>query len=188
MLKLIRTAFFMLVILTALTGVAYPLAVTAIAQVLFPAQANGSLVGDPDQPIGSALIGQTNGNPRYFWPRPSATDYGTMPSGGSNLGPTSSTLAENVARRDIQFRQANGLHEDTVVPADMLYASASGLDPHISPAAARLQVARVASARGLDESRVAALVDEHVEGPQFGILGEPRVNVLLLNIALDRLQ
>jgi K+-transporting ATPase ATPase C chain len=188
MMRLLRTALLMLALLTFLTGVVYPLFVTAIAQVLFPAQANGSLLGEPERPLGSTLIGQANDDPRYFQPRPSATGYGTLPSGGSNLGPTSKTLAEQVARRAEDFRVANDLSDDLPVPVDMLFASASGLDPHISPAAARLQVPRVADARGLDETRVAMLVEEFVEGPQFGILGEPRVNVLLLNIALDRLQ
>lgn len=188
MLKLLRTALLMLVILTFLTGVIYPLVVTGLAQVLFPAQANGSLIGGEDAPSGSVLIGQANSDPRYFWPRPSATGYGTIPSGGSNLGPTSTLLAQQVASRAAEFRLANGLPDDTVVPVDMLFASASGLDPHVSPAAAQQQVARVSAARGVDESQIAALVDEYVENPQFGILGEARVNVLLLNMALDRLQ
>jgi K+-transporting ATPase ATPase C chain len=188
MLKLLRSTLMMLVLLTLLTGVVYPLVVTGIAQAVFPVQANGSLIGEAGSAAGSILIGQANDDPQYFWPRPSATDYGTLPSGGSNLGPTSALLAEQVANRAAGFRTANGLPGNIAVPNDMLFASASGLDPHISPDAARLQVARVARARNLDESRVASLVEEHIEDPQFGILGESRVNVLLLNMALDRLK
>lgn len=184
----LRPALSMLVILTLLTGVIYPLVVTGIAQGLFPAQANGSLIGEADRPVGSALLGQANRDPRYFWPRPSATGYGTLPSGGSNLAPTSSTLAEEVAQRASDFRTAHDSPADRPVPVEMLFASASGLDPHISPDAARWQVGRVAAARGLEEARIAALVEEHVEGPQLGFLGEPRVNVFLLNLALDSLQ
>lgn len=184
----LRPALSMLVILTLLTGVIYPLVVTGIAQGLFPAQANGSLVSEADRAIGSELLGQANRDPRYFWPRPSATGYGTLPSGGSNLGPTSATLAEQVAQRESDFRTANDYPADMPVPVEMLFASASGLDPHISPDAARWQTGRVAAARGVEEARIAALVEEHVEGPQLGFLGEPRVNVFLLNLALDSLQ
>lgn len=188
MTRQLRPALSMLVILTLLTGVIYPFVVTGIAQGLFPAQANGSLVGEADRAIGSELLGQANSDPRYFWPRPSATGYGTLPSGGSNLAPASSTLAGQVAQRASNFRTANGLPSAESVPVEMLFASASGLDPHISPDAARWQVGRVAAARGLEEARIAALVEEHVEGPQLGFLGEPRVNVFLLNLALDSLQ
>lgn len=188
MIKQLRPALTMLVLLTLLTGVIYPLVVTGVAQIFFPVQANGSLLGEPDQPVGSALLGQANNDPRYFWPRPSATDYGTLPSGGSNLAPTSANLAELARKRADDFRAANGLPVDAPVPVEMRFASASGLDPHISPDAARLQVPRVAAARGLDQARIARLVEEYVEGPQLFFLGEPRVNVLLLNIALDRLQ
>lgn len=188
MFKQLRPALVMLAILTLITGVIYPLTVTGIGQLLFPAQANGSLVGDETQPIGSALLGQVNGDPRYFWPRPSATEYGTLPSGGSNLAPTSAALAELVTQRAADFRAAHGLSAGDPVPVEMLFASGSGLDPHVSPDAARLQAGRVAAARGLDAARVVALVEEHVEGPQLGLLGEPRVNVLLLNLALDELE
>lgn len=188
MIKQLRPALSLLAFLTLLTGVLYPLVVTAVAQALFPAQANGSLLGDPDRPVGSALLGQANDDPRYFQPRPSATGYGTRPSGGSNLAPTSAALAEQATRRAADFRAAHGLPADAIVPVEMRFASGSGLDPHISPDAARLQIGRVAAARGLEPDRVAALVGAHVEGPQFGLLGEPRVNVLLLNLALDRLQ
>lgn len=188
MMKQLRTGLVMMLIMTLITGVVYPLVVTGIAQLAFPAQANGSLVGDAAQPTGSALIGQANTDLGYFWPRPSATDYGTLPSSGSNLAPTSAALAELVAQRAADFRTANNMAADAPVPVDMLFASGSGLDPHISPDAARLQIGRVAAARGLAEAKVAALVEAHVEGPQLGLLGEPRVNVLLLNSALDALE
>lgn len=186
--KQLKPVLPMLLILTLLTGVIYPLVVTGIAQLLFPYEANGSLLGDEAQPVGSAMLGQANDDPRYFWPRPSATGYGALPSGGSNLGPTSAILAEQVAQRAGQFRADNDLAADTPLPVEMLFASGSGLDPHISPTAARLQIGRVAAARGLNEAQVAALVEEHIEGPQLGFLGQPRVNVLLLNLALDDLE
>lgn len=188
MIKQLRPALFMLTALTLLTGVLYPLVVTGIAQLAFPRQANGSLVMTGDTVVGSALLGQANADPRYFQPRPSATDYGTLPSGGSNLAPTSLELAAAVAQRAADFRAANGLSAAAAVPTELLFASGSGLDPHISPDAARLQVGRVAAARGLDEDAVAALVEAYVEGPQLTILGQPRVNVLLLNLALDGLE
>ncbi len=186
--KQLRPALVLLALLTVVTGAIYPLIVTGLAQLAFPAQANGSLVGHADSPAGSALIGQANDDPRYFWPRPSATSYGTLPSGGSNLAPSSLALAAAAGQRAADFRAANGLAAGAPVPTEMLFASASGLDPHISPDAARLQVARVAAARGLAEGQVAALVEAHVEGPQLSILGQPRVNVLLLNLALDALE
>lgn len=186
--KQLKPVLPMLLLLTLLTGVIYPLVVTGIAQLLFPYQANGSLLGDKSQSAGSALLGQANDNPRYFWPRPSATGYDTLPSSGSNLGLTSPELAEQVAQRTADFRAAHGLEVGVAVPAEMLFASGSGLDPHISPDAARLQIGRIAIARGLDEAQVAALVEQHVEGPQLGLLGQPRVNVLMLNMALDALQ
>jgi K+-transporting ATPase ATPase C chain len=186
--KQLRPALAMLAILTLLTGILYPLVVTGIAQLAFPRQTNGSLVSVGESVVGSALLGQANAGPRYFQPRPSATGYDTLPSGGSNLAPTSLELAAAVAQRAADFRAANGLSADAAVPVEMLFASGSGLDPHISPNAARLQVGRVAAARGLDEATVAALVEEYVEGPQLGILGQPRVNVLVLNLALDGLE
>ncbi len=184
----LKPALLMLLILTVLTGLIYPLVVTGIAQLAFPAQANGSLLGDAAQPAGSALLGQANADKGYFWPRPSATEYGTLPSSGSNLAPTSADLAAAVQQRAADFRAAHGMDASETVPTEMLFASGSGLDPHISPAAARLQVARVAAASSLDEAQVAALVEQYVEGPQLGVLGQPRVNVLLLNMALDALQ
>lgn len=188
MFKQLRPALLMLAILTFLTGVVYPLIITGIAQLEFPSQAHGTLLGDPDQPVGSMLLGQANADPRYFWPRPSATDYNTLPSGAGNLAPTSTELAGLVAERAAGFRAAHGLGTEDPVPVEMLFASGSGLDPHISPDAARLQVGRVAEARGLDEGRLRSLVDAHVEGPQLGFLGDPRVNVLVLNLALDELE
>ncbi len=185
----------MLLVLTVLTGVLYPLTITAAALLAFPAQANGSLVQLDGVIVGSALIGQANDDARYFWPRPSAVAYmdGSTPgslgsSGASNLAPTSTTLADQVAVRAADFRAANDLTATAPIPPDMLTASGSGLDPHISPAAARAQVARVAAARGIRAPDVAALVEEHLERPQFGFLGETRVNVLALNLALDRLE
>lgn len=186
--KQIIPALRMLVALTILTGVVYPLVVTVAAQVLFPAEANGSLIRQGEQVVGSALIGQhMNADARYFWTRPSAISYNPQPSGGSNLGPTSATLQTLVEERRTAFASANGVSE-AAVPAEMLFASASGLDPHISPEAARLQVLRVAAARGLEATVVEALVNRYVEEPQLGFLGQPRVNVLRLNLALDGLQ
>jgi K+-transporting ATPase ATPase C chain len=187
--KSILIAVRMLVVLTIITGVIYPLFVTLAAQVIFPAQANGSLQTRDGVAIGSTLIGQDmNGDPRYFWTRPSAINYSPLPSSGTNLGPTSATLAAAIAERASAFRIAHNLPDDAAVPAEMLFASGSGLDPHISPEAARLQVERVATARGLSVEQVNALVDQYTEAPQLGFLGQPRVNVLLLNLALDGLQ
>lgn len=187
MLKTIFPALRMLLVLTILTGVIYPLVITAAAQVLFPQQANGSLIRDGDTVLGSSLIGQyTNGDPCYFWSRPSATNYSALSSGGSNLALTSATLQTAVNERAAAFSTAHNLtNTRTPVPTEMLFASASGLDPHISPQAARLQVGRVAAARGLDEAQLMTLIDGLVEAPQLGFLGQPRVNVLLLNLALD---
>jgi potassium-transporting ATPase KdpC subunit len=184
----IRSAGLMLLAMSALTGVAYPLLVTGIAQLLMPRQANGSLIVQEGKALGSELIGQPTSDPKYFWSRPSATvpyPYNAGASSGSNLGPTNPALAERVAARIAALRAADPGNE-TAVPVDLVSASASGLDPHISPAAAEYQVSRVARARGLPAQRVRALVAEHTEGRQFGILGEPRVRVLELNLALDR--
>lgn len=195
MIKTVLTALRMVVALTLITGVLYPLAITLLAQALFPVQANGSLIVAANRVVGSALIGQANQEARYFWPRPSAVNYmddsavdalGT--SGASNLGPTNAALAAQVGRRDDAFRAANGLAAGAPVPADMRFASGSGLDPHISPAAAYAQIDRVAHARGIAPTDVAALVEQHVEAAQFGLLGSPRVNVLRLNLALDGVQ
>ena len=159
--------------------------ITGIAQLAFKDQANGSLIRRDGKIIGSALIAQQFTGAKYFWPRPSAGNYGTVPSGASNLGPTSSALQSNVLANAKAFRDGNNLSENTPVPADMVFTSGSGLDPHISPEAARLQIARVAAARTAEVAQVTALVERFVEPPQLGFLGEPRVNVLKLNTALD---
>jgi potassium-transporting ATPase KdpC subunit len=188
----LRAALVLTVLFTFLTGLAYPLAITGIGQALFPAQANGSLVKRGDTVIGSALIGQNFTSDRYFQGRPSATStadpadatktvdapYNAANSTGSNLGPSSKALAEAVEAR------AKALGEGPQ-PADLVTASASGLDPHISPAGALAQVARVAKARGKSEAEIRALVERQIEGRDLGILGQPRVNVLALNLALD---
>jgi potassium-transporting ATPase KdpC subunit len=185
----------MLVVMTILTGVIYPLVVTGVAQVVFPYQANGSLLTRDDIVVGSELIGQQTDDPRYFWWRPSAVNsmQGTTPeqlgsSGATNAGWTSAALADAVAERSAAFRSENLLNDDTEIPSDIVFTSGSGLDTHISPEAAYLQVERVAAERGLDTQAVTELVDAYVESPQLGFLGEPRVNVLLLNLALDELQ
>ncbi len=190
MIKLIIQSILQKVIWIVVCGVLYPLAMTAIAQLAFPGQANGSLVARDGKLVGSELLAQQFTGAKYFWPRPSAATYGTGPTGiagssGSNFGPTSAQLQTNVRNNARALREAHKLPADAPVPADLVYASASGLDPHISPEAARFQVARVAAARGFGEEKVRALVEQYVESPQWGFLGEPRVNVLLLNLALD---
>jgi len=178
----------MLVMLTVLTGVAYPLLVTGVAQLVFPRQANGSLVESGGKTVGSTLIGQPFSDPKYFWSRPSATSpqpYNAMASSGSNLGPRNPALADAVKDRIKALRDADPDNR-APVPVDLVTASGSGLDPEISVAAANFQVHRVAKARGLAEDKVSALVAANTSGPTFGILGEPRVNVLALNLALDQ--
>jgi len=185
----IRSALTMLIVLTVLTGLIYPLAVTGLAQVFFPEQANGSLIVREGKVIGSKLIGQHFDKPEYFWSRPSATapfPYNAAASAGSNLGPTNPVLLKAVKARVVALRAADPGNE-LPIPVDLVTASGSGLDPHISPAAASYQVKRVAHARSLDENSVLALVSKHTEGRQFGVLGEQRVNVLMLNLALDAL-
>jgi K+-transporting ATPase ATPase C chain len=185
MLTHLRPAIVLTVLFLALTGLAFPLAITGIAQMAFPAQANGSLIRNGDTVVGSSLIGQSFVSDRYFWPRPSVTadaPYNAASSTGSNLGPTSAALAERV-KGDVERLQASGIL--LPVAADAATASGSGLDPHISPEFARAQVARVARARGVAEPDVAALVDRFTEGRLLAIVGEPRVNVLRLNLALD---
>lgn len=186
MMSTLRPALVMLALLSALTGLAYPLLVTGAAQALFPAQANGSLIVRNGQPVGSALIGQSFTDPGNFWGRPSATapmPYNAAASGGSNLGPLNPALHEAVKGR-IEALRAADPGNTQAVPIDLVTASASGLDPHISPAAARYQVARVARARGMAPEAVQALVDQHTEQPLLGVLGEARVHVLRLNLAL----
>jgi K+-transporting ATPase ATPase C chain len=185
----VRIATLMLVAMTLLTGVAYPLLVTGLAQLLFPRQAAGSLVIEDGRPVGSALIGQPFSSPGYFWGRPSATapvPYNASASAGSNLGPLNPALADAVAARIRALRAADPGNR-LPVPVDLVTASASGLDPHISPAAAEYQLSRVAARRQLDPARLRRLVAEHTEPRQLGVLGEPRVNVLALNRALDRM-
>ena len=188
MTKLLRPALSLFVALSVLTGLLYPLAITGIAQLLFPAAANGSVVSRGPVEIGSALIGQPLRDPAHFWSRPSATspmpDNGDA-SSGSNLGPSNPALADAVKGRIAALRAADPGNL-APVPVDLVTASASGLDPHISVAAARWQVARVARATGLPVDRVRALVDRHSEEPLAGWLGEARVNVLLLNLDLDQ--
>jgi K+-transporting ATPase ATPase C chain len=189
-----RPAILLLLAFTLLTGLIYPVAVTGIARVAFPVASEGSLIVHEGRVRGSSLIGQPFASPGYFWGRPSATSpypYNAAASGGSNLGPSNPDLLQAVQARVEALREAEeGSTSPTdlpPVPVDLVTASASGLDPHISPAAAHYQVARVAGARGLDRQVVRALVEEHTEGRQFGLLGESRVNVLELNLALDAL-
>ncbi|SFK94612.1 potassium-transporting ATPase subunit KdpC [Rhodanobacter glycinis] len=188
--KLLRQSFLLLLVMTVVTGLIYPLAVTGVAQLIFPRQANGSLVVKDGRPVGSALIGQSFTDPKYFWGRPSATtpmaDNG-MASGGSNLGPSNPALTAAIKQRIDALHNADpGNHAP--VPVDLVTASGSGLDPQISPAAAQYQLARVARLRGLPVARVQSLVREYTSGRQLGVLGEPRVNVLELNLALDALR
>jgi K+-transporting ATPase ATPase C chain len=187
MLRELKPAFLALVVLTVLTGLVYPLVVTGIGQALFPRQAKGSLIEPEGKAVGSALIGQPFASPKYFWSRPSATSpypYNAASSSGSNQGPLNPALADAVAGRIKALRDADPDNK-AAVPADLVTASGSGLDPHISPAAAEYQVSRVARARNLDPGKVRDLVLQHTEGRQLGFLGEPRVNVLALNLALD---
>jgi potassium-transporting ATPase KdpC subunit len=183
----VRAAVVSLVVFTVVTGIAYPVVVTGIAQLVFPHQANGSLIVKDGKPVGSTLIGQPFDDPKYFWSRPSATSpfgYNAGASGASNLSPTNADLIKTVQGRVDALRAADP-GNTTPVPVDLVTASGSGLDPDISPAAALYQVGRVAKARKLDEAVVRSLVAQHTQGRQLGLFGEPRVNVLALNLALD---
>jgi len=175
---------------TVLCGIVYPLFITGIAQVAFPEKANGSLIIQDNKVIGSELIGQKFDQDNYFWSRPSATNYSTMPSGGSNLGPSSEKLKQQVAERTAQWNAANPTEAPEKIPSEMLLASASGLDPHISPKAALLQVDRIVKVRNLNDTQKQQLlksITELSEAPQFAFLGENRINVLALNLELDKL-
>ncbi len=184
----IKPAILMLLFFTVLTGIVYPLAVTFSAQTLFPSQANGSLLGSNEQPLGSELIGQAFNRPEYFWGRPSATSpvpYNGGASGGSNQGPSNPALIDSVKARIKALRNADPENLEAI-PVDLVTASASGLDPHISPAAAAYQINRIARARHLSPESVHEMVERYTEPRQWGILGELRVNVLKLNLALDQ--
>jgi K+-transporting ATPase ATPase C chain len=184
---IIRPAIVIFILLTVLTGIIYPFLVTAIAAVAFPDEARGSLIVRNGKPVGSKLIGQSFSEPKYFWSRPSATTpqpYNAASSGASNLGPLNPALTDAVKTRILALKAADPANR-APIPVDLVTASGSGLDPHISAAAAQYQIARVARARSLDVWAVQALVAAHTEGRLWGLFGEPRVNVLQLNLALD---
>jgi len=186
----LRPALTLLVLLSALTGIVYPVVVSGVARVMFPEQAAGSLIVQDGKPVGSALIGQNFTSPKYFWGRPSATGpqpYNASASSGSNQGPLNPALADAVKARAEALKAADPDNK-LPVPADLVMASGSGLDPHISPEAARYQLERVARARQLPAAQVQQLVEQHTEGRQWGLFGEPRVHVLRLNLALDALR
>jgi K+-transporting ATPase ATPase C chain len=188
--KSVQQAFLIVVVLSIVTGLLYPLLTTSVAAICFPAQSQGSLTYDKEHVVGSCLIGQNFADRRYFRPRPSATNFSAMPSGGSNLNPLSGALRLAIDERRIRFQLANELNAGDAVPDDMLFASGSGLDPDISPEAARLQIGRVARERNFTNDQklaLTSLVDRSIIPPQLGFLGSARVNVLRLNQDLDRL-
>lgn len=190
MINLLKKTMLCFLCLAVLTGLLYPLTVTGLAQVFFSAQANGSLIRNNNEIVASNLIGQNFASPKYFHGRPSAAGkdgYDAVSSSGSNLGPTSKKLLDNVKKRIEQVREENYLSDQTLIPGDLVTASASGLDPHISPASAYLQANRIAKVRGLNVEKVTNLVKEQTLGRQLGLFGEPRVNVVQLNLALDKL-
>jgi K+-transporting ATPase ATPase C chain len=190
MFKLVKQAFLLFLVLSVLTGIIYPLVITGIAQAVFPRQANGSLIYREGRPVASRLIGQSFTEAKYFWGRPSATSpmpYNAASSGGSNLGPTNPALIKAVQQRIAALKAADPGSE-APIPVDLVTSSGSGLDPHISPAAAQYQVARVAKAQGLDVETVRQAVARHTEGQTLGLLSEPRVHVVELNLDLDSLQ
>lgn len=177
--------------MTVLTGIVYPFFMTGVAQLIFPSKANGSLIIKDGKIAGSELIGQNFDSSIYFWSRPSAIDYNPLPSGASNLGPTSKKLKEQVKERRRLFAASNSIADTSAIPKEMLFASASGLDPHISPEAALLQLNRVAMARNLDETqkhKVEQLIRSKTEEPQYFLFGEPRINVFELNLVLDSIK
>jgi K+-transporting ATPase ATPase C chain len=185
MLKELKPAILITIVLTILTGILYPLAVTGAAQTLFRTQANGSLVERNGKVIGSSIIGQNFAKPEYFHPRPSQNSYDAANSGGSNLGPTNPALADRLKRDAAQFRKDNPDYTGAI-PADAITASASGLDPEISPANALAQAARVAKARRVSPDKIRGVVETNIQGRDLGVFGEPRVNVLRLNLVLDQ--
>ncbi|MEY4484658.1 MAG: hypothetical protein RL693_2110 [Verrucomicrobiota bacterium] len=185
--KTIFAALRVFIALTIVTGLAYPLAITVISHLAFPSQASGSVLTKDRKTIGSELLAQEFTGPGYFWTRPSAGNFATVASGASNLGPTSAALRELIATRRKALQEAHDLPADAAVPDDLVTTSGSGLDPHLTPVAAKFQAGRVAKARHLSEDKVLELIKAHTESPQFGIFGEARVNVLKLNLALDSL-
>ncbi len=186
--KVFKNSVLMILLMTIILGIIYPLLVTGIAQLVFPRQANGSVIYNHDRAVGSELIGQTFSGPQYFHGRPSAAGkgYDAAASAGSNLGPSNPELFKRIAEQEKKIRTENNLAQDQKLPIDLLTSSASGLDPHISPEAAFLQAERVASSRKVSVEIVNAILEKNIEKRQFGLLGEPRVNVLRLNLALDK--
>jgi len=187
----VKIAIMFLLVMTLLTGIIYPVLMTGIAQLAFHSKANGSLLIKDGKIIGSELIGQIFDNPVYFWPRPSAIDYKPIPSGASNYGPTSDTLKKQVTARRILFAKMNSLSDPSLTPKEMAFASGSGLDPHISPEAALMQVDRIVLARHFDSTqkeKILKKIMELTENPQFFFLGEQRINVLVLNLELIKIQ